>query len=83
MNVIDLFKPHQETTMNVQKMSIAERILLAEELWDSVAAETEAMLPLTEAQMEELNTRLTAYLAGDTKLYSFDDIKTEIANEYQ
>lgn len=41
----------------ISKLSRAERIQLAEELWDSVAADT-GDLPITEAQVAELYRRL-------------------------
>ena len=40
-------------------LSIPERILIVEEIWDSIAAE-KASLPLTAAQKTELDRRLNA-----------------------
>jgi putative addiction module component (TIGR02574 family) len=55
---------HMPTTgFDISKLSVIERIQLAEDLWDSVAAET-GELPLTEAQVAELDRRLAA-LARD------------------
>ena len=51
--------------LDISRLSLAERIQLAEDLWDSVAAET-GELPLTEAQTAELDSRL-ADLARDPK----------------
>jgi putative addiction module component (TIGR02574 family) len=51
------------TDLDISKLSVAERIQLAEDLWDSVAAET-GELPLSEAQLAELERRL-ADLARD------------------
>ena len=45
------------TDLDISKLSVAERIQLAEDLWDSVAAETDE-LPLTAAQAAELDRRL-------------------------
>jgi putative addiction module component (TIGR02574 family) len=53
----------QTAELDLRKLSVAERIQLAEDLWDSVAAET-GELPLTEAQAAELDHRL-ADLARD------------------
>ena len=44
---------------DLSRLSLAERIQLAEDLWDSVAAETGG-LPLTAAQAAELDRRLVA-----------------------
>ena len=43
--------------LDFSKLSAAERIQLAEDLWDSVASETGG-LPLTEGQQAELDCRL-------------------------
>jgi len=51
MNPIDL---------DITKLSIAERIQLAEDLWDSVSAET-ADLPLSDAQKAELDRRIADF----------------------
>ena len=51
------------TDLDISRLSVAERIQLAEDLWDSVAAET-GELPLSEAQAAELDRRL-AELARD------------------
>lgn len=47
----------RSTDLDIAKLSVAERIQLAEDIWDSVAAET-GDLPLTEAQAVELDRRL-------------------------
>jgi putative addiction module component (TIGR02574 family) len=41
----------------ILKLSVSERIQLVEDIWDSIAAEPDA-LPLTEEQREELDRRL-------------------------
>jgi putative addiction module component (TIGR02574 family) len=47
------------TDLDISRLSLAERMQLAEDLWDSVAAET-GEFPLTEAQAAELDRRLAA-----------------------
>lgn len=46
--------------MNLQDLAPSEKILLAEELWDSVAFD-EQLFPLTEDQKTELDDRLASY----------------------
>jgi putative addiction module component (TIGR02574 family) len=46
----------QTTDFDIGKLSVAERIKLAEDLWDSVAADT-GDFHLSEAQMAELDRR--------------------------
>ncbi|HEY1632874.1 MAG TPA: addiction module protein [Rhizomicrobium sp.] len=43
------------------KLSVAERIQLAGDLWDSVAAEPQNLPPLTEAQCAEIDRRLAEH----------------------
>ena len=45
---------------DILELSVAERILLVEDLWDSIA-EVPEEVPLTKAQKEELEKRLDAY----------------------
>jgi putative addiction module component (TIGR02574 family) len=45
---------------DILQLTVAERIQLAEDIWDSVAAFPEA-IPLTDAQKAELDRRLQAY----------------------
>jgi putative addiction module component (TIGR02574 family) len=53
----------------IDQLSIDERLLLVEEIWDSIAAEPGAVA-MTEAQKQDLQRRITAYEAnphaGDT-----------------
>lgn len=42
--------------MEIQSLTISERIILAEALWDSVIAE-DAKIELTESQKQELDQR--------------------------
>jgi len=43
--------------IDISSLSVPERIQLAEDLWDSIAA-ADADIPLTPAQVEELDRRL-------------------------
>lgn len=47
----------RSTDLDISKLTVAERIQLAEDLWDSVAAET-GDVPLSEAQAAEIDRRL-------------------------
>jgi len=48
------------TVADVLNMSVEERILFVEDVWDSIATTPEAV-PLTEAQCIELDKRLEEY----------------------
>lgn len=45
---------------DIRALSIAERIQLVQDIWDTIAAEPERV-PITEAQRQELDRRIGAY----------------------
>lgn len=61
----------------ILQLTIAERIQLAEDIWDSVAAFPEA-IPLTDAQREELDRRLQAYGKNPNEGVSWDELKDKL-----
>lgn len=62
---------------DILRLSVAERIQLAEDIWDSVAAFPEA-IPLTDAQREELDRRLQAHAQNPDEGISWDDLKNKL-----
>ena len=46
--------------LNIRDLSIEERILLAQDIWDSIVAEEES-LTLTEFERQELDRRMETY----------------------
>ena len=56
-------------------MSVSERILMIEKIWDSIDHEN---ISLTEAQQKELDRRLDRYTKGETKFVSWESIKQEL-----
>jgi putative addiction module component (TIGR02574 family) len=63
------------------KLSAAERLELVEELWDSIAAEAErdaGVLPLTDAQKEELDRRIAAHRADPSRVVPWDEVRKEL-----
>lgn len=66
----------------VLKLSIAERILLVEEIWDSIAEFPEAV-ELTPDQKKELDKRLLSYQENPEEIYSWDEVKSWLKNGFQ
>ena len=60
------------------KLSPAERIQLAEDLWDSVAARPEDLPPLSEAQRAEIERRLTEHVDDPSSAVSWGDIRAKL-----
>ena len=64
--------------MNLQQLTQSEKILLAEQLWDSVAAD-EQLFPLTDNQKAELDERLVSYANDPTAGDSWPNVKMRIS----
>lgn len=56
-------------------LSIAERILMIEKIWDSIDHND---IPLPEAHQQELDRRLDRYEREETTFVSWNDIKKEL-----
>jgi putative addiction module component (TIGR02574 family) len=56
---------------------VAERILLVEEIWDSIAEQVEE-LPLTEAQKADLQRRVAASEANPKAGSSWEEVKARL-----
>jgi len=62
----------------VSQMSTAEKILLVEDLWDSIALdETSVLVP--QSHMEELDSRLKSYEANPGNLLTLEELQARIA----
>ncbi len=62
---------------NINKMSTSEKILLLEELWDSITSE-ESNIPMPQSHMKELDKRLKDYKANQAMLLSLDELQSRI-----
>ena len=65
-----------DLTKQARNLSIAERIRLVEEIWDTIAEENEAF-ELTDAQKRELDRRLKSATNTPDRGRTWDEIKTE------
>jgi putative addiction module component (TIGR02574 family) len=63
------------------KLSVAERIQLVEDLWDSIAADPET-LPVTDAQREELERRLKEHEADPESAIPWDEVRRRLYEKY-
>ena len=63
------------------KLSVAERIQLVEDLWDSIAADPEA-LPLTEEQKAELERRLAEHKADPNSAIPWSEVRERLYKKY-
>ncbi|MGB3633165.1 MAG: addiction module protein [Rubrobacteraceae bacterium] len=62
-------------------MSVPERIQLAEDLWDSIAAEPEA-LPLTNSQKTEIERRLAEHDRDPESAITWDETRARLHQRF-
>ena len=65
-----------ELTEQARKLSISDRILLVEEIWDTIAEDNQAF-ELTDAQKRELDRRLESARTSSGQGRTWDEIKAE------
>ncbi|MGO9014963.1 MAG: addiction module protein [Dissulfurispiraceae bacterium] len=61
----------------IKKLSVPEKILLAEDLWDSISSE-ESTIPVPESHMTELDRRLARHASSPGGLLSLDELRKRI-----
>ena len=59
-------------------LSVAERIQLAEDIWDSIATENPAALILTSEQRQEIQQRIQAHDLNPGSAISWEQIRSEL-----
>lgn len=60
---------------NLSKYSNAEKIVLAEQLWDSVSKKD---LEISDDVKRELDSRIQNLEGGKTELYTWDEVKAHL-----
>ena len=66
-----------DTIPEIGRLSTAEKILLVEEIWDSIAAD-QAPLPVPQSHLDELDRRWHRFAAAPGDLLSLDELKAEV-----
>jgi putative addiction module component (TIGR02574 family) len=59
-------------------LSVAERIQLVEDIWDSIAVEGSEAVALTDAQRDELRRRAQAHDADPSGTIPWDEVRAEL-----
>ncbi|TBR61906.1 addiction module protein [Westiellopsis prolifica IICB1] len=70
---------HPLLKVDISQLSVAERIQLAEDLWDSIVEQQEE-LSLSEAQQQELDRRLESYKKNPTNGSSWEEVKKRLGS---
>ncbi len=61
-----------------RKLSVAERIQLVEDIWDSIAIESPDALELTPEQRAELRRRLEAHRVDPSTSIPWEQVRAEL-----
>ena len=72
----------EEIKKEISKLKLAEKLLLIEDVWDSIAVNN-AELPLPEWQKRELEKREKQYRSGELKLHDCDAVHEAIRRSYK
>ncbi len=68
---------HVDAIPEIGSLSTAEKILLVEDLWDSIAADA-APLPVPQSHLDELERRWARLAAAPGDLLSLDELKAKV-----
>ena len=71
-----------EIKQEISKLNLAEKLLLVEDVWDSIA-QGNSELPLSELQKKELDKRYKEYKAEEQNLHDWQSVHEEIRNKYK
>ena len=61
----------------INTLSAAEKLLLVEDLWDSIASD-ESAVPIPQSHTEELDRRFKRYESSPGNLLSLEELRTRI-----
>ena len=70
---------HPLLNIEINQIGIAERIQLAEDLWDSILSNPES-LPVTDSQKQELDYRMESYRQAPETGSSWQAVKERLSN---
>ena len=71
---------NQDSIENIKKLSIAERILIIEDIWDSIISSKEEF-PISDEQKKELDLRLELYYENPNEGKTWKDVKDNIKSQ--
>lgn len=66
----------------ISRLELSEKILLVEDIWDSIAA-SNSDIPLPDWQKQELDKRYKAYEEGKSGLHEWQSVHEELRDQYK
>ncbi len=71
-----------ELTAEINMLSLPQKLLLAQDIWDSIARAS-GNLPLPEWQKNELDKRYSDFKEGKSTLHDWQDVHGELRAMYK
>ncbi len=71
----------EEIKQEIDRLLLSEKLLLVEDLWDSIA-KSNSELPFPDWQKKELEKRYAEYKAGKQSLHDWEDVHEGLRNKY-
>ena len=65
----------------ISKLGLSEKLLLVEDIWDSIAT-SNLEIPMPTWQKQELDKRYEEYKEGKLKLHDWEDIHKGLRDKY-
>ncbi len=72
----------EEIRQAINRLELAEKLLLVEDVWDSIALGN-SELPLPEWQKRELDKRYESYRAGEQVLHDWKAVHENLRNNFK
>jgi putative addiction module component (TIGR02574 family) len=72
----------EELKKEINKLCLAEKLILIEDVWDSIAISNDE-LPMPLWQQHELDTRYKEYQSGILELHDWETVHTELRQKYK
>jgi len=72
----------EEIKAEISQLKLAEKILLVEDIWDSIASDNYE-LPMTEWQKKELDHRYQEFKKGNMELHNGQSVHESLRDKYK
>ena len=72
----------EEIKAEISQLELSEKILLVEDIWDSIASDN-SELPMPEWQKQELDNRYQEYKKGNIELHDWKSVHEGLRDKYK
>ena len=72
----------EEIKEEIDRMELSEKLILVEDIWDSIAA-SNSEIPMPEWQKKELDKRCKEYSEGNLDLHDWKTVHNDLREKYK